>query len=392
MLKKSIVLFSVFALVIALVPALVIAQGQGNNQGRFIVVFDHELNSEARNALQDVGGQVLGELNLINGFSVLLPEKAVNRIGALPGVLYVEPDVIVNAIHHRPGHDKGGPGGDEGEEDTNQPPQTTDWGVERIQAPQSWATSTGSGVNVAVVDTGIALNHPDLNVAVGVTCTHRVRDCFAGGDDDNGHGTHVAGTIAALNNDIGVVGVSHGANLFAVKVLDRNGSGFLSHVIRGIDWSVNNGADVINMSLGTTTFTQSLQDAVDAAYASGVVLVAAAGNNGDLDNNPSYPAAHESVIAVGATDSEDNLAWFSNTGDYVELVAPGVDINSTWKGGGYFVASGTSMASPHVAGSAALILASGNYTNVQVRGLLLETAEALLNGYNLVDVYNAVGL
>ena len=210
-------------------------------------------------------------------------------------------------------------------------------------------------------------------------------------DDDNGHGTHVAGTIAAVDNTVGVVGVAPQASLLAAKVLNRQGSGYLSDVIAGIDYCVQNGAKVVSMSLGSSSDVQALHNAVDAAYADGVLLVAAAGN--DYGGAVSYPAAYDSVVAVSATDSNNNLASFSNVGPEVELAAPGVSILSTYKDGGYATLSGTSMATPHVSGVAALaIQANPLMSNVEVRALLQNTADDLgavgkdnLFGYGLVD-------
>jgi subtilisin family serine protease len=211
-------------------------------------------------------------------------------------------------------------------------------------------------------------------------------------DDDNGHGTHVAGIIAAEDNNTGVVGVAPGAALYALKVLDRTGSGYVSDVVAAIQWATENDIQVINMSLGG-----AYDIFLDAAcwlayYYDGLILVAAAGNGGSVI----YPAAYDSVMAVSATNSADELAWFSSTGLEVELAAPGVDIYSTYKDGGYATKSGTSMASPHVAGTAALVWkAYPLLLNNDIRTQLQNTAEdiGLLSteqGYGLVDADEAV--
>ncbi|MBI2588078.1 S8 family peptidase, partial [Candidatus Azambacteria bacterium] len=173
------------------------------------------------------------------------------------------------------------------------------------------------------------------------------------GNDDNGHGTHVAGTVAAVNNTIGVVGVGPDVHLYAIKVLNRNGSGFLSDVIEGIQWAIANGMQVANMSLGTSSDIQSFHDAVIAARNAGIVQVAAAGNSGGA---VSFPAAYPEMIAVSATDQNNSIASFSSRGPEVDLAAPGVSIPSTYKGDSYATLSGTSMATPHVTGAAALVL------------------------------------
>lgn len=174
-------------------------------------------------------------------------------------------------------------------------------------------------------------------------------------DDDNGHGTHVAGIIAAVDNTIGVVGVAPKASVYAVKVLDRSGAGYVSDVIAGIDWCVSNGVQVANMSLGTNSDIQSLHDACDRARAAGVCLVAAAGNDG---GSVDFPAAYDSVIAVAAVDRADTRPSWSSWGPAILVAAPGVDVYSTWKDGTYKTVSGTSMAAPHVAGTLALNLSA----------------------------------
>lgn len=379
---------------------------------RVIVTFNHAVNEDARAALLNFGGRVLKELPLVNGAAVLLPnEAAVNNVGALAGVRSVEPDVQVFALYHRPGHDKGAPGGG-GDDGSTQPAQTLEWGADRIDVELVWGESAGAGINVAIVDTGIDLDHRDLNVVRAVDCT-RGPNCDKGGsgDDDNGHGTHVAGIVAALNNTIGVVGVAPKASLFAVKVLNSQGSGFLSDVIEGIGWAVDNGADVVNMSLGTGSDIRAFHDAVDAAYVAGVVLVAAAGNSGDGDgstNEVVYPAKYSSVIAVAATASDDSTPTWSSEGKEVELAAPGVSIRSTWNDGLYKTISGTSMAAPHAAGTVALVLATavqalydadldGVWDPAEVRAALQAAADDLgtaghdnFYGYGLLDAEESV--
>ena len=325
---------------------------QGQDQlVRRIVVLDEDVfvNEAAREALLAQFGEVISKpLRLVNGVAVLLPPTAEAALREEAGVLRIDVDAEVHALPKPPGTPGKGPGnGDEGPE----PSETLPWGVDRIDAEWAWSASTGAGVNIAVVDTGIDKDHPDLTVAGGVNCGRGPAKKW---DDDNGHGTHVAGTIAALDNEIGVVGVAPEASLWAVKVLDRNGSGYVSDVIEGLDWCVDNGMQVVNISLGTNSDIQSLHDACDAA-AVGLLLVAAAGNDGAAVD---YPAAYGSVIAVAAVDSTDTRPDWSSYGDAIELAAPGVDIYSTWKGGGYETHSGTSMSAPHVSGTLALNLSA----------------------------------
>jgi subtilisin len=214
--------------------------------------------------------------------------------------------------------------------------------------------------------------------------------------DGNSHGTHVAGTVAALNNTTGVLGVAYSADLYAVKVLDSSGSGTYSGIIQGIEWAVSNNMDVINMSLGGSSGSTALQQACDNAYNSGVLVVAAAGNSGSKGkrNTIGYPAKYASVMAVGAVDSSNNRASFSSVGSELEVMAPGVNILSSVPGNGYDSYNGTSMASPHVAGAAALIMAGNpGLSNAQVRQKLVDTAkplgDAFYYGNGVIDVYAA---
>lgn len=248
----------------------------------------------------------------------------------------------------------------------------TNWGVSDIGAPVSWQSGlTGKGVKIAIVDTGVA-NHSDLvtsggtNVISGSLTTSYT--------DDNGHGTHVAGVIGAKGFGTGVKGVAPDAAIYAVKALDSTGSGYTSDIIAGIDWAIQNKMDIISMSLGTSQSDTSLQNAVDAAYNAGILVVAAAGNDGNSSgtgDNVEYPAKYSSVIAVGAVDSTNSRASFSSTGSKVEVSAPGVNVLSTYLNGSYAQMSGTSAATPFVAGDLALLKQKyPSYTNVQLRQLL----------------------
>lgn len=241
-------------------------------------------------------------------------------------------------------------------------------------------------VDVAVIDTGIDFQHPDLNVVGGMNCVSSNPFkvvCKEGGDDDHYHGTHVAGTIGAIDNGDGVVGVAPGARLWAVKVLNSRGTGYSSWIVAGIDWVAKNAdtIEVANMSLGGSGFSQAEYDAIQGAVNKGVAFAVAAGNDDD-DANDYSPAAFDNVLTVSAladfdglpgggaaptcrTDQDDTLADFSNWGDAVDIAAPGVCILSTYpiEQGEYGTISGTSMASPHVAGALALLASANNPGN-----------------------------
>ncbi len=252
--------------------------------------------------------------------------------------------------------------------------ETVPAGVAAIKAPAAWDASRGKAIKVAVLDTGIDPAHPDLvtNLRTGMSFVSTETST----DDFNGHGTHVAGTIAAAHDQIGVVGVAPAAALYAVKVLDRNGRGQWSNLIAGIDWCINaQDIRILNMSLGGPGAPAALEQMCALAWERGRLLVAAAGNDG---GPVGYPAKWESVVAVSALDGAGMIASFSNRGPEVELAAPGVNVLSTVPGGGYGTKSGTSMASPHVAGTAALVWGSHRFAdNITVRRLLAWRADPM---------------
>lgn len=319
---------------------------------QYIVVLRDDVQDPAA-AASDIGqkhGLALGHVYkyALKGFSAMIPAAVLDKVKSDARVSYIENDQSVEAFA-----------------------QTVPTGINRIDADLS-STKAGDGsgsvnVDIAIIDTGIDLKHPDLNVFKHVTFVKGTKT----GNDDNGHGTHVAGISAAKDNSIGVVGVAPDARLWAVKVLNRNGSGFLSDVIKGIDYVTANAAqiEVANMSLGCECSSSALNTAITNSVAKGVTYVVAAGNSAK-DAGTFSPANHPDVIAVSAiADSDgkcgglgpstpygadDTFASFSNFGSVVDVAAPGVQIYSTYKSGTYATLSGTSMASPHVAGVAAL--------------------------------------
>jgi subtilisin len=273
------------------------------------------------------------------------------------------------------------------------------WGADMINAPTAWNNGhTGQGIIVAVLDTGVDYNHQDLKNNIWINTQeiagNGIDDDGNGYIDDiqgwnfdssnnnvldnNGHGTHVSGTIAGENNGIGVTGIAYNAKIMPVKVLDENGSGSYSSIAKGIYYAVDNGADVLNLSLGGNSSSDAFKSAIEYASSKGVIVVMAAGNSGD--SVPSYPAryAYDSGIAVGAVDQNNSFADFSNRSGSKEITyvtAPGVDVYSTVPNNEYALYTGTSMAAPHVAGVAALMLsANPNLTESQIRQIMITTS------------------
>lgn len=325
--------------------------GQQHVPDQYIVVLKDGISPAAAADRAKAKGAEVAHVftHALKGFAIKAPAHMAGQLRNDPAVAYVELDFVVQIAA-----------------------QMTPAGINRVDADLSSALSgdgagTVSGVDVAVIDTGIDLRHPDLSVYKQKTFVKGTKSA----SDDNGHGTHVAGTAAAKDNGSGVVGVAPGARLWAIKVLDRNGSGSMSGVIAGIDYVTQNAGeiDVANISLGCECVSASLNAAISNSVAAGVTYVVAAGNSGK-DASTFSPANHPDVIAVSAiADSDgkcgaagpatshgadDTLATFSNFGPAVDMAAPGVNILSTYKGGSYATMSGTSMASPHVAGAAAL--------------------------------------
>lgn len=284
---------------------------------------------------------------------------------------------------------------------TDVPEQIIPWGIERIKAPDAWPTSTGEGIQIAVLDTGVDKDHEDLyvNIVWGISVVGDVESTkYKDWRDKNGHGTHVIGTIAAMNNDVGVVGVGYNIQIYAIKVLSDSGFGTWEDLAEGIWWAIkgpdgiidgdgdgivagdpdDDAAEVISMSLGGWSKDKAVEEAVKAAYQYGIVLVAAAGNEGD--DGVLYPAKYPEVIAVAAIDEDDKVPDWSSKGPEVELAAPGVRVLSTVPHDKYEKYSGTSMACPHVSGTVGLmiskILAEGDtYTVSDIRDILHTTAE-----------------
>ncbi|GIP18839.1 hypothetical protein J40TS1_44810 [Paenibacillus montaniterrae] len=227
------------------------------------------------------------------------------------------------------------------------------WGVEKINAPQAWQYTTGRNVKIGVIDTGIDFHHPALNGSIlpGINFVERNRPPI----DDNGHGTHISGTIAASNPNHGMIGVAPHAMIVPVKAFDQQGSAYVSDIAHAIDWCVRNKVNVINMSFGMRTKSKSMLSAVNRAYQKGVIVIASSGNDSKR-KAIDYPARYTNTVAVGATNSFRKIAPFSNRGIYIDIYAPGDRIVSAWLNNSYNEMNGTSMATSHVSGAIALLL------------------------------------
>ena len=331
--------------------------------------------------------------------------QLIESLSRNPAVEYAEPDQLVTAAVDEPDPDyfpRQYALHNEGQTFTYTNDTVTVAGGKAdadVDAVEAWKVTTGEGIKVAVLDTGVATDNDDIAANVVL---HANFSTAATGEDNYGHGTHVAGIIAATRDTEGVSGVCPDCSILDGKVLNDAGSGSTSSIVNGINWAVENGAKVINMSLGQRVSSRALEAAVNNAWNKGAVIVAAAGNAGT--QAPIYPGAYPNVIAVAATDNNDAKASFSTYGKWVDVAAPGVNVYSTFpkhpfeigrqngREMGYDIASGTSMASPVVAGVAALVWSStpAGTANKAVRTRVESTADAAVSGTGSYWVHGRV--
>jgi len=327
--------------------------------------------AECLRSLRGTGSSVKQKIQrLAMIYSLSCPLRSAARLSDYPFIAGIEadPQMTVHALPHASSA-KGSalPAGTK---------PLIPWGVKRIKAPLVWNLSKGEQIGVGVIDTGVDYSHPDLRGAIGrgINLVNRGMPPV----DDNGHGTHISGTIAAFSGT-GIIGTAPKAVIHPVKAFDRNGSAYVSDIIYGMDWCVKNRIPIINMSFGMRKYSRALEDAVRNAYRAGVVIVASSGNDKrsvDID----YPACFPQTISVGATNRQRRVASFSNRGRYIDIYAPGNKIYSTWLHGRYNELSGTSMATSHVSGVIALMLARHpGLTPRRIKSLLKRQATSLIH-------------
>jgi hypothetical protein len=383
-----------FGILVGLIVAAPAAVGSPGQPAELIVGFrDGVTRAEQDEVLALRAARVRKRWTRIDGVLASVPagrmKATLRSLERDPRVEYAEPNYVLRTS-------------------TSDPQFGQLWGLEKIDAPEAWAVTTGSSaVVVGVIDSGVDFSHPDL---AGTRWVNPAEECdacrsngvdddgngyvddwrgwdFANNDndpsDDNGHGTHVAGTIGAVgDNGVGITGVSQQVRLMGLKFIGADGSGTAADAVSAILYAAANGADVTNNSYGGDGFSQAMHDAIQTADAQNSLFVAAAGNDfSDNDADRVYPAGYEvpNVVSVAASDAEDDLAWFSNYGRAaVDLVAPGMNVFSTSAGGGYRLDSGTSMAAPHVAGAAALAKAAfPAASDVGLKALMLRSVDSM---------------
>ena len=344
------------------------------NDYNYLIKFkDDDGKKKVKKNIEEKGGKINKEFKNLKVIRASITVDLLTELKNDPNVETIEQDFAVESL------------GDVERE-------TIPWGVDKVSSTIAHHEGiTGKGVKVGIFDTGIN-QHTDLNINGGVSFVDGT-DSFK---DDNGHGTNVAGIMASLINNQGIIGVAPSVELYSVKVLDSSGNGRYSSIIQALEWAIENKINIINMSFGGSEKSKILEDALQMAYDNNILIFAAAGNDGKASNDTIlYPAKYKQVVAVGAIDKNEVRAEFSSVGPDLELVAPGVDIESTLSDGLYGNKSGTSMAAPHATGVAALLWSKDiNLTNQTIRDLLDQSAVGLgdkdLYGNGLVNARYAL--
>ncbi|MGN7485129.1 S8 family peptidase (plasmid) [Priestia megaterium] len=353
------VIILLFYTVKYIVILLQLDSSEFTNNTQIIVKFKEDVCEETQLKIHHKHKCTILDHNKELDFQVLHSKRDINTLikiyNKLEEVEYAEPNHMLKAFYT-----------------PNDPFFAYQYGPQKVQAPDAWDVTTSNGnIKIAIIDTGVQLNHPEL--AIKLWPGYNFVEGNLNPNDGNGHGTHVAGIAGALTeNSLGIAGIAPSASIIPVRALDNSGNGTLSNIANAITYSTNAGAKVINLSLGSSQGSITLENAINHAWNQGVVIVAAAGN--EASNTLTYPAAYQNVIAVASTDINDQKSDFSNYGTWVEVSAPGSAILSTYTGSYYAYLSGTSMACPHVAGLAALLAAQGK-NNVQIKNTILSTCD-----------------
>lgn len=362
--KKFIIIIAVVLSILIPLQNIAMAKVDNPASGKKTVLIKYKNNNDSL-TINESGSNIKVKKNLRNKKVKLVEadDITIKKLRKDKNVLYVEEDSTIKKSDDK-----------------------ITWNVEKVKAPLLQRKNySGKGIRVAVFDTGIDVKNKDLNVVGGVSFVDGVKTY----SDDNGHGTAMASILSAIKNDSGYLGVAPEIDLYSLKVLDKNGEGKYSSIIDGLQWAIDNNINIVSMSLGGLEYSKILQDAINEAYAHNILILGASGNSGNKEQ-VDFPARFKNVICVGATDENNKIATFSNGGSQLDIVAPGVSIETVGLNSKSQKISGTSAAVPHVAGIAAQIWGSKKtITNKQMRDILLGSAKTLgvhdTYGYGLVD-------
>ncbi|KYD27492.1 S8 family peptidase [Parageobacillus toebii] len=353
-----------------------------NHEQRYFVTFKEEVDTDY---IKEKEGKIIQQFNTSSSVLIEASSETIQRIKDNNEIVSIELDVEVEIDEAYET--------DWGLIDIDPQEQLIPWNIDYIGSTYAHQIDiTGKNVKVGIIDSGIN-PHKDLKVSGGINIVGNNGNYY----DDYGHGTKVAGIIAALDNSYGIIGVAPDVELYSIKVLKSNGKGSISDVVAGIEWAIENDIDILNFSLQTTIDNSVLRNAIQKAYENNILLVASAGNMGGTKkvDTVTYPAAYDEVIAVAAVDKNGERASYSSTGKRIDISAPGDYVYTTVQSGLYFLATGTSMAAPHVSGVAALVLeCQPNLDVEELRKILLKSKKPFGNpklyGKGIIDVPKAI--